>query len=542
MSDSLLAPCTEWAVPLAARPEDLSPFARASLQAHVAVCAACSAAQVAYRDMDARIHGLPAPQPLAGVPRSVLDQWAVEARRGGVRGRAGAMAQPGGKIRGIAGLLSEGRIRPMRKVPPALPEQQTPVRRVRAPSAWMTGAVTAVVVALFAILFVRVPHGPHGPQPAAGPQATATGVPTPAATPIPAADLRAAYLGTDGHLHLVTLDGTQDTTGPALTGTTDVSSTFLAWADASASPDGRYIAYISGSDPNQGSGVTIVDVISGATRTATVTCSDIFWSPDSTRLIADADGANDFGAISVVNAQTGAVMLVPGTYAGAPNPIGRALGWIDPTHVAVLKMSTVHDLDLASLDVASGKVRTIAPVSTPPDVFLAPDGQRALLAPNTWSTNASAVDMATGKVSELPQLGDVFAGKLVNVDNRDMFQGGNWATVMAWKPGMRTVALSLAAWGIGTEGTTGPAHQQAGIWLLDLDHDSAMQITTDTYPLAWLPDGHSLLMSSLPARTSVFGGRSVGPILSILSPVTASAHPVTLTRSMVAFFGLVRAA
>lgn len=435
----------------------------------------------------------------------------------------------------------------MRTPPPTSPRQQAATRHARAASAWASVAVVVVVVALFATLFALLPHGRDS---AARPDIAAKSSPTHPSltappTPIPATDLRAAYLGKDGRLHLVTLDGKRDTAGPILPDATDISAAYLAWADVTVSPDGRYVAYITGSDPNQGDGVAIVNIASGRILTVPLVCTDIYWSPDSTRLITDADGTNDSGSVSVVNALTGTSERVAATFNGAPAMIFRALGWIDGSHVAVLQQTSRIGAGLSSLDIITGNTRAITPVPFPPDVFLTPDGREALIAPSVWNANASVVNLATGKVSALPQISGAFAGKLINVDNRDLAQGGNWATAMAWKPGAHTLAISLAAWGPGSEGGPATAYQQAGVWLLDVDSDTAQQITNNTYPLAWLPDGKSLLLSNLPSTTGgfvAFGGRSVGPTLYILSPVSPHVGPVTLARSMVAFFGLVRAA
>jgi hypothetical protein len=568
MSGSLPTPCAEWAVALAARPDDLAPADRDALQAHVASCPACSAVQTAYREMDARILRLPDPQPLPGVPESLLQLWAAEDQQASARRQTTGASHHGRGIdvtgRSQPGSESIGWNHRMRTPPSAPPSQHAPRRSQRAIGAWVGVAAVVVVVGLFATLFALLPHGQNtagGKHPTATNPGASTSV-TP--DPIPAAQLRAAYLGKDGHLHLVSMDGKRDTVGPKLPGVTDISATFLPWADASASPDGRFVAYIMGRDPNQGDGVAIVNIATGRIATASLVTTDIYWSPASTRLIADADGTNDTGSVSVVDAFSGKATQVAATRNGTPVAIDRALGWIDGSHVAVLAEisgTAVSDrpagvvglsalsggpaVSLASLDIGSGTVRDITAVSSPPDVFLTPDGSHALIAPSLWNPSAQLADVATGKVSELPHISGAFAGKFVNVDNRDFAQGGNWATAMAWKPGAHTLAISLAAWGPGVEGGPTTAHQQAGVWLLDVDADTARKITTNTYPLAWLPDGRSLLLSdlpSIPGGFSAYGGRSVGPTLSILSPVAPNARPVTLTRSMVAFFGLARAA
>src|SRR5262245_44002423 len=75
-----IAPCAEWARLLAPRPEDLSSAEREALDAHLATCAACTAAREDYARMDALIRGLPAPRPLPGLPEKLLALWDVEER------------------------------------------------------------------------------------------------------------------------------------------------------------------------------------------------------------------------------------------------------------------------------------------------------------------------------------------------------------------------------------------------------------------------------------------------------------------------------
>ncbi|HEY7357555.1 MAG TPA: zf-HC2 domain-containing protein, partial [Ktedonobacterales bacterium] len=54
-------PCVAWAEKLALRYEDLSPADQADLDAHIATCSACQAAQADYHFLDARLRALPPP-------------------------------------------------------------------------------------------------------------------------------------------------------------------------------------------------------------------------------------------------------------------------------------------------------------------------------------------------------------------------------------------------------------------------------------------------------------------------------------------------
>src|SRR5581483_8456056 len=54
-------PCVAWAEKLALRYEDLTPADQADLEAHLATCAVCRAAQADYHFLDARLRALPPP-------------------------------------------------------------------------------------------------------------------------------------------------------------------------------------------------------------------------------------------------------------------------------------------------------------------------------------------------------------------------------------------------------------------------------------------------------------------------------------------------
>src|SRR5262249_45182808 len=96
-----------------------------------------------------------------------------------------------------------------------------------------------------------------GPRPAVPPTATGAAkwteaaranpaTPTPVkGRPLPAiTDWRAAYLGSDGVLHAVTLDGKTDLAGPQLPG---MDSYGLNFASAGIAPNGHSLAYATNS-------------------------------------------------------------------------------------------------------------------------------------------------------------------------------------------------------------------------------------------------------------------------------------------------------
>ncbi|HEX6123226.1 MAG TPA: hypothetical protein VFY89_08695 [Ktedonobacterales bacterium] len=91
MRHPLTSPCAAWAEPLAkGHPNDLTPAARAALDAHVATCAACAAARAAYAAMDARLRALPAVPPLVALPAGLRPLEGEKA--------APPMRQPAGQV------------------------------------------------------------------------------------------------------------------------------------------------------------------------------------------------------------------------------------------------------------------------------------------------------------------------------------------------------------------------------------------------------------------------------------------------------------
>jgi hypothetical protein len=435
----------------------------------------------------------------------------------------------------------------------------TPSRPPRHGAGRLGAGAAAAVVLLFALAFLSLAHrggGAHFPSSARS---------TPTAPPTSGWD--AAYLGADGHLHLATPDGAHDAAGPVLPDTRFITYPFIGWTDAVASPGGRFVAYAQGSDPNSGSAVAIVAVATGKIITVPTPCTNLYWSPDGTRLAADSStnstAGNRMGVVGIIDVASGKVTNLSGMYQGQPAQVYRAIGWIDGAHLAVLSsvpgpaarapsdatgqvrarpLSSFTNLTLAALDVASGALRPVRALTTdadpfPPNVYLAPDGKEALFASSTFQPTAQVIDIATGAVRPLPHVTAAFAGKFVFLGGID-FEGANWANFMAWRPGGHTLALSLAAFGLGVEGTT---HQDSGVWLVDLDGDTARRLTANSYPLAWLPNGRTLLTSGLPPESVGYGGRSVGPTLTAVDAAAPTAPGVVLSHQMAVFFGLVRA-
>ncbi len=314
----------------------------------------------------------------------------------------------------------------------------------------------------------------------------ATAAPTHVASgKLPAfADWRAAYIGSDSHLHVVSLDGKTDTTGPDLAAS--LAAPGLAVETAGASPDGHLIQYAS-------PGVTLVDVAEAGTRMLPNTFGSSFsWSPDS-RSLASTEGQG----ISLFDVPTGRFSTVPLTD-WLVNP--SIVGWLDTGHIGVMvyaqpsqiplctPCSTPNPnpppLSLVSVDVGTGKARIIFTVSAvnlgSAEILLSPDRTQALLVNHRFrdepfTPRFELVDLATGTLRSLPNL-------------TKLGQGVDFGQI-AWRPGAPTVATSVTAFGPGTDWHT----QQ---WLIDLAHDVVTRFTAPGFVMGWSPDGSTLVTST----------------------------------------------
>jgi hypothetical protein len=562
-SDRLVLPCERWAPLLATPPGDLTAADRNALERHVATCTACTFVRAEYQHMEALIRSLPAPARFSELPPRLTQALLTPPER----------TQPG-NFDDVSsnGQIQNERLSPMH--PTSSPPPAISTSRRRSVAALVGAVMAAVIVLAFAFTFLARSHVGVGN----GPGQRSSSTPVRTTPPLTSTSEQAAYLGADGHLHEVTLNGAHDKTGPLLPSTDFISQTDTGWMDAAASPNGREIAYVTATSfTTGGDGITIVTVATGALRSVSVPATNIFWSPDGSRLAADAyptgaEGSIATGSIHLINPSTGAVTSINATLDGQPADVYRIIGWLDADHLAVIgsrssgtasliapsgqktlsstaaELSGGPALQLDVLDVGSRELRHLVDLVSPPDVFLSPDGKQLFVAPSTWVSTGYVVDPTTSQIRDLPQISATFASMFANIGNADFTKGGNWAATMAWKPGTHTIALSLGAWGPGVgegigpsgPGQSGPSRQAAGVWLLDLDHDTAVSVTHNTYPLAWTADGKSLLISNLPASSLMYGGLSVGPTLTTLSPASSKGTATRLAGHMAVFFGLVQ--
>lgn len=282
-------------------------------------------------------------------------------------------------------------------------------------------------------------------------------------------DWRIAYLASDTRLHVVAPDGTRSVVGPRLEG---FATNGLTLVSPKVSPDGHLLAY------EGAAGMTVVD-LTGRQATGGVPkisgIYDLAWSPDGGRL-ALGDGTGGMGILRLSDA----------TY--TPIPEARAqgaevmLGWLDNSHLAVTASHASHPLALASLDLASHQLRALASFDSATlgatRFELSPDGKKALLynrrfRNDPYTQTVEEIDTVTGAVTPLPHLAQVMGP----------YSG---FTSFAWRAGTQTAAAST---GYAVNG-------DLKTWILDMQHDSAVQMPNGAYAVGWVPDSGSLILSS----------------------------------------------
>jgi hypothetical protein len=399
----------------------------------------------------------------------------------------------------------------------------------------------AVALALALLLVLAGCDQSAAQQPGAHPAATRPGVPavhtavppTPTPTGLPAfSDWRAAYLSSDGFVHVVTLDGKTDLTSPALLHFQNNAQVF---ASAGASPDGHLLAYNT-------LNLWIVTMAGRGTVRDVFTrvVFNMAWSPDGRQLaLNDASGG-----LSLLKTTGQELTPIPGlSINGDGQPLAGIAnlslwGWLDASHLAIGGYpvsggsESATSYELRSLDVTSGAWRTIATISSPGlgagRVALSSDGSRALffnadLRDRPFTPIVDAIDTTTGAVTPLPAILRATHGTTQPV--------GPEYTSAAGRPGTHQLAV-----------TTGflPNHDLK-VWLLDVDRDTATPLLNDQYVAQWSPDGATLVVS-----TSATTAAGLGPF--DLSAVTfgpdGQPHVTLLTHFAMSFpfLGFVRTA
>lgn len=417
---------------------------------------------------------------------------------------------------------------------------------------WLGGAAAAAVVLALTLVLTLIPRHLRGPaMGTVTSRPSATTQHTPASGALPAfADWRAAYLATDGAVHVVSLDGTTELTGPRLHGLTN-DSIF-----AGMSPDGHHLAYV---DAPKWGDLIVVDLRAGAGSSGVVTypgkITSVSWSPDGSRLVGDATLDAGHG-LYVFSATGGAPALVPRTQDTGELAYSILQGWFDDTHIlAQVNMAAVGGAQgavggpsvaahlaapalagvalaprssspkvLAVVDVRTGQARAIYPGATggllgPVVTMVSPDNAIGILtnqacAGCTVQAGISRVTLATGQTAPLPNITAATNGQLA------------YAT---WQPGTHLLV---------TLGSSDVRDPNALLLLVDIDHDTVTTVGKGVYPIVWSPDGRTLVAGDLAALGSLV---TEYPLYGI-EPVSPSGRKITLTQHMQTFLGLVKTA
>lgn len=503
---------------------------------HVSTCRRCAAHLRRLEQIDRLIQSAPAPKPGPDLRRGLYariqtahsdeavlwpPRWLM--RRGAIRVPASASTL---EVPPQATTLS---------VPRTGAEGPLP-QPVHTPAGWFSGSAAVAVVVALALVFLSLPR--HSVSNSGRGQApTAQSAQTPRDGSLPVfhlprfSDWRAAYLSHDGYAHVVSLDGSNDITGPA------IPNISVAANIAATSPDGHWLAYITG--PKVGS-VVIANLATSAsdqdaTRLVEMEASgQPFWSPDSSRLAVATSGG-----VYLITASDAHPKLIVATQPGGKLQFAELVGWLDSSHLALLptqqslyapfptitppSTSTAQGYvarllsaplrnprseygprSLVSVDVHSSAFASIASLPSGARVSLSPDGTEAFVmtecaAPCSVNPIAELIDTATGQIHQITSV--------------------THASAITWEPVGPIVAATIFS------------SYPPSVALADLQQNTVQPLVASASAIGWSPDGQTLLL------------RSVGPGVSVLyalAPVQPGGHEITLTSSIQAFLGFVR--
>lgn len=537
---------------------------------HVASCARCAARLRQYDEIDAVLRYAPAPQVGSELRTRLYTRIAATQQRRSLFGMQGL----GRKQTGAWGAHERASNWGAGTRSPA-PRGASGIGGPGLITNWLNGVAAIAVVALLALLFNTLTGLPNRARTSS--ESTIKGQVIGTLAGLPSlSDYHAAFLDHQGQLRFASADRkvfpppTQSQPGLTLPNTGLLMRVPAApYYDVAVSPDGHYLAYVEGDASvsaatialPDGGPVAIVNLVTGDIVSMPVMANDLSWSPDGRFLVAP-NVSNSSADVYIIDASAGSSRTLTPSFNGTQAFVPLVAGWIDASHVAVFYQlgasvatptpqtptvsliasqtaspaaGTVRQR-LGSLDTKSGAISYLADLPDPSDVFLSPDGQKALLAPNYYTPMAQVVDTKTGHIQPLPNIAAAFAGRFV-----DFVAGSNWSLHSAWQPGTgHVLAVSLS---IG-DGTIA-SRQESGIWLLDLDRDRATLVLHNEYPLAWFPSPSQALVTCDPPDRDSSGayprdGAGVGTKVYEFSPVMQDGDFVPVGGGMAAFLGLVR--
>jgi hypothetical protein len=346
----------------------------------------------------------------------------------------------------------------------------------------------------------------------------------------PFSDWRAAYIGQDGKLHLVSLDGKTDLVGVSLPSYGQAGTGVFT---AESAPDGERLLY------GDASGSTYIDLLSD---TATVmpaartgwsdSRNALMWSPDGQAVIINRPLQTN----QIVRLPSGAITNEP-----PDNQVGNGMlmptsgamyGWLDANHLAVEDVAIEYPTpptssrvptqgtvaSLASQDIATGQIRPIVTLRSPTLGYgyfsLTPDASEALFynmsqASLPITPDVQRIDIATGHMTRLYAIAKLLP-----------------PSQLLWRPHSHQAVVVTGV----------DAYQPIRFYLIDLDQDRVTPLNLDGFPLAWSPDGATLILETGKSLPPPFGQGSYtngdgeeGPISGFNDAGIVGSGPYTLT-------------
>ena len=370
-------------------------------------------------------------------------------------------------------------------------------------------------------------------------------------------DWRAAYVGFDHQLHVVTPDGMLDIAAPLPLAVVSSWTGAVTSRVVSVSPDGRAVASISRASPSVGGPVALLSLTTGKVMTIPVAARALYWSLGGDRLAVNV-GDERTPRVALIQPSDGTVTSLTGRADGVSVTILAILGWIDASHLAVVYSrpavmgpprivtptaaadSASRTNALGALDADSGNLQLITTIPGSSSAYLTPNGTETLVTPSALSP-AEIIDTATGATRALPGITRRLAGVMPQPLAISSAQANALSPTGVWQPASGALAISLAAPPASAADASHATQPASTLWLLDADHDIATPLGANRTPLAWTPDGRTLLLAGSPIPLSTAESMDVAqPALYALAPVAPGGTETALTGGMELFLGLVR--